>query len=159
MLETKGCDIGFTKLAIMSSNVKIIFRKESNLNYLSEKFVKNKVYEAVANIDISIYPGFSHYAGVFCLKGSSNHFVLNKSGPAIKLEMGNAKFLEMMLLSVRQKLMSRVNTNKFLADITFSIPCNEWPRTDRCWPSSEDVLRVTSMGCHLVPKSQEKEIS
>ena len=53
----------------------------------------------------------------------------------------------------------------FDGDATFAIQCPDWPdqvcnwkaRPNRRWPSQEAVLRITSPGCHIVPKSHKDD--
>ena len=53
----------------------------------------------------------------------------------------------------------------FDGDATIAFQCPFWPdqvcdwkfRPNRMWPSREDVLRICSFGCHLVPKSQRND--
>ena len=50
----------------------------------------------------------------------------------------------------------------FYFDLTFAIRCLEWPdnirnwryRPDKLWPDISTINRITSFGCHFVPKSQ-----
>ena len=160
-IDTYECQIGYAKLRI--NNNQGVFRACDHEKYLSAHTLKSRIYQAIGDTDMSIYPGFDSYAGILCLKNSKNHFVqLKSSGPAIKLEFGTGSFLRGRMFTANFAFFSKFDTNKFLADITFSVPCKEWPsisdwpsRQDRCWPSTEDVRRIVNLGFHLVPKSQE----
>ena len=164
-IDTYGCQIGYAKLRINNNqSVQGVFRASDHENYLSARTLKNRIYQAIGDTDMSIYPGFVSYAGLLCVKNSKDHFVqLKLSGPAIKLEFGTGSFLRGRMITANFAFFSKVDTNKFLADITFSVPCKEWPsisdwpsRQNRCWPSAEDVRRIVNLGFHLVPKSQEQ---
>ena len=60
-----------------------------------------------------------------------------------------------------------ISTNTFSSygqyfDITFSVHCIDWPSSisdwqhrRRNWPKNEEVEKILSFGCHLVPKSPE----
>lgn len=69
-------------------------------------------------------------------------------GPALNLRLGSSTFSKCDI---------------FDGDATFALECSVWPdhvchwknRPYRLWPSPEDVQRIASGGCHLVPKSQE----
>ena len=164
-IDTLGCEVGYSRLVVSNQQTKPVFGLNSQ--YLSARFVKNKVYQAICETDISIYPGFVQYTDVLCFKNSKNHFVqLKTSGPAIKLEIGTGSVLyyHFMADNNNQRFTGKVNTNQFLADITFSIPCKEWPsisdwpsRLYRHWPRTADVERIVNLGCHLVPKSQKDD--
>lgn len=68
---------------------------------------------------------------------AADHIKHNRKGPTIKIH---------------------IPSNKYETDITMSIKCSQWPpmsdwpKRRRCWPSKENVRRIVSLGCHLVPK-------
>ena len=126
-IDTYGCQIGYAKLRINNNqSVQGVFRASDHENYLSARTLKNRIYQAIGDTDMSIYPGFVSYAGLLCVKNSKDHFVqLKLSGPAIKLEFGTGSFLKGRMITANFAFFSKVDTNKFLADITFSVPCKE----------------------------------
>ena len=153
-IDPYECQIGYARLVINNQTVQSVFGTNDGEKYLSAQALKGKVYQAVCDTDVSIFPGFESYAGLLCIKNSKNHFVrIKSSGPAIKLEFGTGSLLKTRMVGSNFSFFSKVDTNQFLADITFSIPCKEWPsisdwplRRDRCWPSSEDVERIVKLG-------------
>ena len=168
LITTKDCQLGYAKLMVHNPRVGSKFGCDGE--YLSAKLVKRKIYKSVSETDMSIYPGFKSYIPMCCLRSSNKHFVKIKiSGPAIKLKVGSSEESKTYLVGVNNNNLTanaqgKLETNHFLADITFSIWYKEFPqisnfdsRTDRRWPSPEDVDRIVNMGCHLVPKSQEEK--
>jgi len=67
-------------------------------------------------------------------------------GPAIELSLGTA------ILAA----------NCFYSDFAFAIKCSQWPdtasdwtnRPNKLWPDPENIARIASYGCYIVPKSQ-----
>ncbi|XP_066920045.1 uncharacterized protein [Clytia hemisphaerica] len=170
LITTRDCQLGFTKLMVHNQDSGSRFGCDGE--YLSAKFVKQKIYTSVLETDMEIYPGFKNYLPLCCLRSSNEHYVETKiSGPAIKLKICNTGVSHQDVLhtgkhsfsDIRMNSKYQPETNHLLADITFSIWCKEFPRSsnfnkrnDRRWPKPEDVERIVNMGCHLVPKSQEE---
>jgi len=70
-------------------------------------------------------------------------------GPAIELSIGTTVNL----------------ADRFYCDLTFSVKCLQWPETvsdwtsrpGKKWPLPHEVVRIASLGCHIVPKSQPND--
>ena len=71
-------------------------------------------------------------------------------GPATALSLGTSVLL----------------ANRFYSDLIFAIKCSQWPdvvsdwmrRLNKKWPKHSDCVRISSYGCHLIPKSQPGDL-
>ena len=99
---------------------------------VSSNVIRKKVKDGVQNTSITNLPERSAPA-----KNCWTHIRLDCKGPAMKLRIKQL----------------------FEADITFCIPCYEWPTMSdwpsrpRYWPSAHEAQRIISLGCHLVAKA------
>ena len=158
-------DIGFAKIYCQNSQMNETFKMENGL--LTATSVKNQILQSVNETSMSLFPWFKKYVKCCCcIRGSVDHLVkVEKAGPAIKLKFSNnkAQAMPMSIGNANFSFTGPFHVNQFLADITFSIPCKEWPhlsdwpRWEIKWLESNQVQRIANLGCDLVPKSQPKD--
>ena len=154
-IDTRDCEMGYTRLAFNGYQRETAFKQ--NGDFLSARTVKNTIYEAILDSSILIASEFKSKTGKSCFYKQYTHARLRKAGPSIKIEFSNTN-----LCSDAPTLAGI--TRHFIADITFSIPCRDWPpisnwpsRTNRCWPRTEDIDRIVKLGCYLVPRCQDND--
>ena len=160
-----GIDIGFAKIYCQNSQINETFKMENGL--LTATSVKKQILKSINETTMSLFPGFKKYVKCCCyIIGSKDHVVkVEEAGPAIKLKFSNNKAQAgpMIIGNVNFSFTEPFYVNQFLADITFSIPCKEWPhlsdwpRWEIKWLESDQVQRIANLGCDLVPKSQPKD--
>lgn len=160
-----GIDIGFAKIYCQNSQINETFKLENGL--LTATSVKKQILKSINETTVSLFPGFKKYVKCCCyIIGSEDHVVrVEEAGPAIKLKFSSNKAHAgpMIIRNVNLSFKEPFYVNQFLADITLSIPCKEWPhlsdwpRREIKWLESDQVQRIANLGCDLVPKSQPKD--
>ena len=124
---------------------------------ISAKNVSKMLYSVIANTKLDSYQGgFEDIGDARGGLAKINIAKLNTSGPAVQLKVGTTKTQYWACCFLYEN-------DGFLADFVFGIKTN-WPsisdwkdRTDRFWPSPEDVMRIVQDGCHFVAKAQPED--
>ena len=127
-------------LDINPGYVKLVYgdnKNSSAMSFYKTRNVTDKLKSIISKIPKKTFNGYNSDDCEFAS-------VINK-GPTLKLKAGKSEY----------------KVNQFLADLTFSIPCKDWPASSnwqartKKWPQQEDVKRITFGGIHLVPLSQK----
>jgi len=124
----------------------VYLRENKNNESIEASRIQRDVLKAVREMKVSNFPGYKLPSiSCGCFVSDGNHGSARLHGPAVKLKFSTSQF----------------QANRFLADLTFAFKCPEWPeisdwtkRTGKQWPNDEQVERIVSLGCHIVPKSQ-----
>ena len=131
--DTLDINPSYVKLAYQS------IKNSRNMSFYTARNVKGKLKSIISKTP---YQKFNGYISDDSDKSFTS--VINK-GPAVKLKVERSEY----------------ETDRFLADSTFSIPCKNWPTLSN-WqtrnkkePRQEDVQRIILGGIHLVPLSQK----
>ena len=133
--DTLDINPGYVKLTYGSS------KYSSIMNFYTTRDVKDKLKSTISNIP------FREFNGYISDDPNQNYASVVSKGPTLKLKVGRTKY----------------EIDRFLADLTFSIPCNDWPilsnwqTRNKKWPQQEDVERIILGGIHLVPLSQKED--
>jgi len=116
---------------------------------ISAKSLKESLFVATNAVKVIEFPEYELPQQVYhcCVKYPTLSYIRVKvKGPAIELNLGTAI----------------LTANCFYSDFTFAIKCSQWPdtasdwtnRPNKLWPDSENIVRIASYGCYIVPKSQ-----